>query len=64
MISKSKTLTLKQIKQGVYAWTLVCKELGCSNLPLDGKLLNQVLMLINLTMSETLIGQWIEKVKE
>lgn len=75
---------------GMYAWTLICKELaklktqqiakadaesepkpqnifeappGCANLPLDEKILNKVLMLVNLTMSEPLIKKWIAKVR-
>ena len=35
---------------------------GCANLPLDEKILNKVLMLLNLTMSEHLIKAWIKKV--
>ena len=63
MISIRKTLPLKFVRSGLYAWSLVCKEIGCSNLPLDEKLLNRVLMLINLTMSENVIKQWIKKVR-
>lgn len=36
---------------------------GTANLPLDEKVLNRVLMLLNLTMSEQLIKKWIHEVK-
>lgn len=34
-----------------------------ANLPLDEKVLNRALMLLNLTMSEQLIKKWIQEVK-
>lgn len=85
-----KIIPTKLVRQGMYAWTLICKELakikesemagldeerpdgedkkmaappGCANLPLDEKVLNKALMLLNLTMSENLIKIWIKKVK-
>jgi hypothetical protein len=36
---------------------------GSANLPLDEKVLNRALMLLNLTMSEQLIKKWIQEVK-
>lgn len=50
---------------------LICKELGKqsenqsqgANLPLDSGVLNRALMLLNLTLSEQLIKQWIKKVR-
>jgi hypothetical protein len=35
---------------------------GSANLPLDEKVLNRALMLLNLTMSEQLIKKWIQEV--
>ena len=35
---------------------------GSPNLPLDEKVLNRALMLLNLTMSEQLIKKWIQEV--
>jgi hypothetical protein len=63
MIWSKKIVPLKVIQSANYAWTLICKECDCSNLPLDEVILNQALMLLNLTMSEQLIKQWIKKVR-
>lgn len=62
MIYSKKIIPLKLVRQTMYAWTLICKECDCSNLPLDPVVLNQALMLLNCTVSENLLKQWIKKV--
>lgn len=63
MIHSKKIVAQKLVRQSMYAWTLICKEFGTSNLPLDPVVLNKALMLLNCTMSEQLIKQWIKKVR-
>ena len=63
IISQRKYLSLKKIKDGIYAWTQICHELNCSNLPINFKLLNEVLRLVNLTMSEILMQKWFDHMK-
>lgn len=81
---KEKNIENKLIRSGLYAWTLICREMAkntdmgeevvdekmnmqapvsCTHLPLDEKLLNRCLMLLNLTMSEALIRKWIKQVR-
>ena len=87
ILMKEKNVSNKLIRSGLYAWTLVCREMAknsdigeddsddkggkmnltapvsCTNLPLDEKILNRCLMLLNLTMSEALIRKWIKQVR-
>lgn len=63
IISQKKFLTLKKIREGVYAWNQICRQENCSNLPIDFELLNNALMLVNLTMSELLMKKWFELMK-
>ena len=84
ILMKEKNIENKLIRSGLYAWTLICREMAkttadstgeediddkthaqvsCTHLPLDEKLLNRCLMLLNLTMSEALIRKWIKQVR-
>lgn len=63
MIYSRRIVGLKIIRSAVYALRLLCKELECTNIPLDPEILNRVLMMLNLTLSETLIKQWVKKIR-
>ena len=54
---------LKEIRAGINAFTLVEKDLKENNIPLKESVILQTLRLINRTISEELIRQWIKKFK-
>ena len=63
MIVQKKIIPLKMIRNTIYAWTLICRECESETLPLCSRVLNKVLMMLQLTQSEKLISQWILKVR-
>eukprot|EP00347_Sterkiella_histriomuscorum_P008430 403345124 len=61
IIYKKGLLSLKEISAGINAYSIVEKKLKSSNIPLKESLIQQILRLINRTMSEELIRSWIKK---
>ena len=59
-INRDKLCSLKQVREGVGAWNLTCRQYNVTNLPIDPVVINQALMLVNKTMSETIRWRWFE----
>lgn len=55
MIEARKIMPHTILTNAIYAWNSTCRELKCTYLPLDPTILNQVLMLINLTLPDAFI---------
>lgn len=54
-------MTIKEIRAGINAFTLMEKESKCTNLPLKEQVILKAFHLINKTASEELVRQWIKK---
>jgi hypothetical protein len=58
-----KWASLKEIREAISAWTVMSHEIGALTLPIDSKILNQALMLVNRVMSEVIMMKWFQQVK-
>jgi hypothetical protein len=58
-----KWASLKEIREAISAWTVISHEIGSLTLPIDSKILNQALMLVNRVMSEVIMMKWFQQVK-
>ena len=54
-------MTIKEIRQGINAFTLMEKHVKTTNLPLKENIILEAFHLINKTASLELIRQWIKK---
>jgi hypothetical protein len=61
IILKRNLMTIKEIRAGINAFTLMEKESKCTNLPLKEHVILKAFHLINKTVSEELVRQWIKK---
>jgi hypothetical protein len=58
-INQMKWASLKQVREAICAWTVISNDIGALTLPIDPKILNQALMLVNRVMSEVIMMKWL-----
>jgi hypothetical protein len=61
MLYRGNFLSLKDIRAGINAFTLIEKELKETNIPLKEAIIQRAFRLINKTVSDELIRAWIKK---
>lgn len=61
MLYRNNNLSIKDIRAGINAFTLIEKELKETNIPLKEPIIQRAFRLINKTVSDQLISAWIKK---